>query len=132
MTHKSEMTTDDGSVLERGHLTVLTVIPVWEWTIIYPRASIFLDERDHGCSKDFVGEGGCCPELPICRRKYRSVDRDGGEWDLQGDPDRSSHLRTFHEEWLDLQRVVVDDSLPAVQPDSKIVEFGPIPLRLCR
>jgi len=63
--------TTDGSVLERGHLTVLAVVPVWEWTIIYPRASIFLDERDHSRSKSFVREGGCRPELPICRGKYR-------------------------------------------------------------
>jgi len=55
------MTTDDGSVLERGHLTVLAVVTVWEWTIVYPRASIFLDERDHSRSKSFVREGGCRP-----------------------------------------------------------------------
>ena len=65
------MTTNDGSVLKRGHLTVLAVVPIWEGTIVYPRAGIFLDERDHGRSKDFVRQGGCRPELPIYRRKYQ-------------------------------------------------------------
>ena len=65
------MTTDDSSVLKRGHFTVLTVVPVWEGTVVYPRASVFLDECDHGCAKGCVREGGCRPELPICRGKCR-------------------------------------------------------------
>ena len=73
------MTTNDGSVLKRGnrHLAILAAVPVWEGTVVYPRASIFLDERDHGCSKDFVRDGGCRPELPIYQWEYRWADQDG-------------------------------------------------------
>jgi len=60
-----------------------------------------------------------------------------GDWGLQGDTDRSWHLRICCEEWLewlDLRRDmgIYDSSLPAVQSDPEIVEFGRIPLRLCR
>ena len=70
-TYKSEMATNDCSVLKRDHLTVLAAVPVWEGAIVYFRASVFLDERDHGGPEGFIRQGGCRPELPICWGRCR-------------------------------------------------------------
>ena len=63
------MATNDGPVLKCDHLPVLTAVPVWEGVGVQPRASVFLDERDHGGSEGLVRQGCCRPELPICRKK---------------------------------------------------------------
>lgn len=64
------MTTDDGSILERGHLAGLAVVPVWERGVVCLRARVFLDERNHPGTEGFIRQGCCCPELPICGGKY--------------------------------------------------------------
>ena len=67
------MTANNSSVLEGGHLAGLAVVRVWEGPIIWhqARASVFLDEADHGGPEGFVRQCGRRPELPICRRKYQ-------------------------------------------------------------
>jgi len=65
MTYESKMTVNDRLVLKRNYLAGLTVVPVWEGTVVYPRTSVFIDSCDNDASKISVRKGGCCPELPV-------------------------------------------------------------------
>ena len=132
MTHQSKMSTDDSSVIECDHLTVLAVVSVRERCTVYSRATVFPYEIDHGGSKGFARHRGCRPELPICGRD-QLVNRDHGMWfvsrywpvlasvDLSRGAVRSG---------LCCRGFVVNSS-PAVQLDSKVVEFGRIPFCFC-
>ena len=60
------MTTNDSSVLERGHLASLAVVSVWEGAVVELRTGVFLDEGNHCGPEGCVRQGSRRPELPIC------------------------------------------------------------------
>lgn len=71
MAYEGEVTTNGSSVAKLDHRPVLTVVPVWEGTAVYPGADVLLDSRDYGGSKGVIRNSSRCPDLPVWEGKNR-------------------------------------------------------------